>query len=228
MNKYTEIGSRIRAVRGNCGLSQTEFAVKVLELDTPYNLASTISKVKAGDRLPSTSMLFGFENLPFNLHGENHPGVSVDFILFGQINDQVDRISRFPVHKNSVERNIFIAECTKVAALIPEDFLISDETLYSECAFRLRQIRKKAHLNQGEFGLEKSCVSRNECTVDFPDINFLIHFCRYFHVPADYILFGTYPSLPYPLQALLLDRTYQVQQEMLTKFIEIGEKVFQK
>lgn len=227
MNKYTQIGRRVRNVRMNCGLSQTEFAAKVFELELPCNLASTISKVESGERLPPTNMLFGFENLPINLHSDNPLGVSVDYILFGQINAHVERIIRFPIRKNSVERNIFVTECTKVAALIPEDFLISDETLYSECAFRLRQIRKKAHLNQGEFGLDKSCVSRNECTVDFPDINFLIHFCRYFHVPADYILFGTYPSLPYPLQPLLLDRTYQTQQAILGKFIELGKEIFQ-
>lgn len=227
MNKYTEIGSRIRAVRVHCGLSQTEFAVRLLGLETPRNLASTISKVEAGECLPSTEMLFGFGAPPFILQGGNHSEVSVDFILFGKINNEVERIVRFPVHKDSVKREIFIDECVKVSDLTPEDFLISDEMLCSACGFRLRKIRKTAHLNQGGFGLDKSCVSRNERT-DFPDINFLIHFCNQFHVPADYILFGTYPSLPYPLQPLLLDRTYQVQQEMLTKFIEIGEKVFQK
>jgi transcriptional regulator with XRE-family HTH domain len=216
--KYVQIGSRVKEVRKSLGLTQREFAKRIY-LDqniTEKKLECAISKVERGHYLPPTRLLVALDNVH----------VSTDYVLFGEVCPSIRRLCNLPIYKTSTLARAFFAKCADVVDRTEPDLLLDDDANSSECGQRLRYIRKTRGFRQGDFGCDKSCVSRNECTDDFIDVSYLVHFCRKFEVSSDFILFGTYPSLPSELSEMLYDYSYETQQRLLATFCEIADNIF--
>ena len=70
-------------------------------------------------------------------------------------------------------------------------------TYSKEFGARLKEARKKSGLTQEtiakELNLDKSTISKYECGISSPDIEFIKGFAQYLNVRTDWLLFGTTP-----------------------------------
>lgn len=234
MYKHTEIGSRVKEVRKSLGLSQQAFAECIYDLDNSEgaNYATSIGRVESGKQLPTTKMLNALGSSYLELPTGNvcNLGVSADYILFGRMNPLVEKLL---FHLDSATRKQMGDYCTACSNVVEKNFPDSEANIdipkgreRTDCGQRIRYIRKAHGLRQNDFGFDKSCTSRNECTDDLPNVRFLMAFCSNFSVPADYILFGTYPALPKEIASLLLEYTFQTQEAILFEFCELAKLFF--
>lgn len=221
-------------MRESLGLSQQTFAECIYDLENLEggNRATSIWRVESGKQLPTTQMLnaLGSPYIEAPTGEVSNLGVSADYILFGRMNPLVEKLL---FHLDSATRKQIGDYCTACSNAVEKHFSDSEVNIdtptgreYSDCGLRIRYIRKAHGLRQNEFGLNKSCTSRNECTKDLPNTRFLMKFCSEFSVPADYILFGTYPALSKEIASLLLEYTFQTQEVILAEFCKLAKLFF--
>ncbi len=217
-NAYKVIGERIKIIRTEKKLTQKEFTEKLScysgdekDLTRKY----IISRVERGHQLPTTKMLINIANV-FNK--------SVDNILFGKTNSEVNILSAINKNNNLNKYDKFIELCLKVA----EDYKPIDDEHISENFIGVREIREENSIPidilADSFGMSIKNMYRMENRSYLPPTSFLIDFCKLFKVSADYILFQCYYILPIELNDILVNFTYSTQKELMQKFISIAEK----
>lgn len=211
-------------VRHSLHLSQRKFYLLLLGTDDT-GLSSVISKIETGRQVPPAWFLNDLGSPLFAIRERNidHLGISADWLLFGHEIEPIEMLLDKIRQLDRIERRTFFDSCTALTKDSPPDMetlgeLDIDE---SECCFRLRHARKALGLRQKDLGLEKSRVSRNEVHT-FADTSYLVDFFYATTVPIDYILHGTFPSLPPVLQSILLDYSFPTQKLLIKKFCEIA------
>lgn len=159
--------------------------------------------------------------------------VSAHKLIFGHDWKLIHKLISHPNYNPNSDFQYFLDisdRCTDTLDSAQERDNFSHPDGFTESvAFRFEQIRKFCGLNLNEAAKQLGCsyttVQRNEQNYDdLPSVNYLTVFCENMSVagdyaPADYLLFGEFPSLPNPIRGILVNYTFAAQVTILAKAI---------
>lgn len=232
INEKKVIGERIRVLRESRSCTEKRFATYLYAPDEPdesedHDKSSIISKIEAGKQLPHSKMLIAL--------AEGKLSTS-DKLLFGMDDPLIEEILDF-INEHPQNKQLFLKLCLAAAQLREPDTSIVPEpdydengesdddtsSVYSQRLCEVRRLKGPLDYVKKLLGLSTSAISRAENSPGYPRTSYLIKFCEALGCSADYILLGTYPSLPSELKDLLVNFSYSTQQDLLQTFCDIAD-----